>query len=130
MKTSILLLSLAAVVVGVTGSSHAQDASDIERLVNCDALSNSPFVCIGNETRSPIVGISCEKRGLFSNHDEPVAVPRGVIPPGKIGIVKFQEGLDCKSDMKVTTADHHDHVFKGQDPESLTFFPITSDGSW
>ena len=130
MKTCIFLLSLAVGFAGVAGSAHAQDASDIERLINCDMLNNSPYVCVGNETKSPIIAISCSKRGFFSYHNEPVAVPRGIIPAGKVGVVKFQDGLDCKSDMKITTSDHHDHDFKGQDPQTLTFFPVISDGSW
>ena len=129
MKISVLCFTLAACVGGVATHASAENV-DIERLINCDQLNNSPFVCVANETRSAIIAIACSKRGFFSDHDVPVAVPRGVIPPGKIGIVKFQDGLDCKSDLKITTSDHQEHDYKGQDPQSLTLFPVISDGSW
>lgn len=113
-----------------SGAAHADDASALEQFVNCDSLTHSPYICVFNETKSPIVGIGCVKSGFFSDSEVGVPVPRGVIPAGKVSVVKFPEGLACEKKLTVTTRDGHRHDFVGQNVSDATVLTITSDGGW
>ena len=118
------LLTLAPLAVLMMAPAYAED---IHNFVACDALTGTPDVCVFNMTKSPIVGIACE--GFFGHR--PVAVPRGIIPAGKMAVVKFDVGHGaCKSGIHATSSDGHDHVIRGQDIDTSTVLDISSDGSW
>ena len=92
--------------------------------INCEAeRDGSTKVCVVNETKSPIIGISCDGHVFGTTA---MAIPGGGIPPGRMTIVNFNHGA-CNSTLYIETADKQVHTQVGQDVGSMDVIIIDGD---
>lgn len=102
-----------------SGSAQAQVPD-----VNCAALINSPYMCIKNSSRYPVLGLQASSSQTYGANW--IMIPGGPIQPGGTAIVKFPVafGSDCRKFVIINTA-AGPHVFPGVDVCRSTTFNVS-----
>jgi hypothetical protein len=114
------LLLLTAMVIG-TASAQAQSLYD---RVDCSNLTNTPRMCIVNESQYPIVAVQASASMQFGS--DWIQIPgSGVIPPQGVGIVQFPTyGTGCEKSVVVKTKSGATHGFPSVNVCKSTKFKI------
>jgi hypothetical protein len=93
MKKIIIACALAFIATLSFGS--AADAGE-QVVMNCDAFSRSPFVCVKNNSAFSVAAIDCDGQRAQA------LTPSGFIGGGQVGVVKFPKA-NCGHLSVVTT---------------------------
>ena len=77
--------------------------------VNCAALSGSPYMCIKNQSSSPVIAVTASSGNMFGN--DWINIPGGPIMPGGTSIVRFNTWSGgCNQHLFVRTANGQTHM--------------------
>lgn len=104
--------SALTVVIALAGMSILSQHAKAQA-VNCDALHNSPYMCLTNLSPYSVTGIQATSSSVYGSNW--ITIPGGPIPPGGTSIVQFPTGgwgTDCNKYVVIRTTGPA-HVFPG-----------------
>jgi hypothetical protein len=93
------------------------------QMVNCFALSNSPFMCIKNNTPYPISAIQAYDG--MSMGKTWIDIPGGLIISGGTTVVKFGTWSSCVKTVAIRTASGQTHAYPNVNVCTSTSFNVT-----
>lgn len=122
MKRILSTLALALSLTGMASFANAQPAS----IVNCTELTNTPLMCVKNNTNMFVTGIQAVSLTTMIPSPTWIKISGGAIQPGGTTIVRFGTGWgnDCFKNVFIQTQDGKTHNFQRVDVCHFTSFNI------